>query len=178
MNPMLSFWRNRSGAEAFEGCVAPHLERMWRLALRLQCDPTDAEDLVQELLARAWRRRDAVLALDAPGPWLAKALYRLHVDRWRRRGVLDEAEPLDADDALAVTDHAAERSALASAAVADMLDAVDTLPESHRVPLLMHDAEGFTLEEISHILNVPTGTLKSRLHRARTAVRKIVGDGT
>ena len=179
MGEVRPLWKRGVGASAFETRMAPHLDRMWRLALRLQGNPTDAEDLVQDLLLRAWKHRRTLLALEAPGPWLARVIYRLHVDRWRRRGVLGDALSMDDEDhPVAVPDPAAPEAVLASADLDATLDAIGRLPEAQRTVLLMHDAEGYTIEEISRIQDVPVGTLKSRLHRARAAVRKRISDGT
>ncbi len=178
MGRIIPFWRNGGRSSAFEACVTPHLDRMWRLALRLRRNPADAEDLVQDLLLRAWRHRDEVLALDLPGPWLARVLYRLHVDRWRRRGALGMADSLDLPDAPDLPDPGSVRPVLAAATHQEILEAIESLPEAQRVAILMHDAEGYSLEEISRIQEVPVGTLKSRLHRGRAAVRAALADGT
>ncbi len=178
MSRLLSFWRGRHDADSFEACVAPHMERLWRLALRLQGRPADAEDLVQETLARAWRHRADVLALDAPGPWLARVLTRMHVDRWRRRNALDAAESLPDPDRAVIEADTKETSSLATVSAEEVLAAVRALPDRWRLPVLLHDAEGYSLEEIGRMLGIPVGTLKSRLHRARSAVRKSFGDGT
>lgn len=171
-------WQPWGRAGEFERCVGPHLDRLWRLALRLQRQPDDAEDLLQDLLQRAWRHRATVLALDAPAPWLARVLYRLHVDRWRRRGILADADPLDENHPLEIASEGQESAGLKAATVAEVMTIVQTLPEPQRVVLLMHDAEGYTLEEIGRTLDVPIGTLKSRLHRARRTVQIRMHDGT
>lgn len=165
----------RSGV-AFERCVRPHVPRLYRLAWRLTGSATDAEDLLQETLLRAsllraYPKRAEIVELDAPGSWLARVLHNAWIDRWRRQGDMrntisfndpgmESAEAFASDEPLLV---AVETSALDQA--------LQKLPEHHRTVVLMHDAEGYTLPEISLIMDVPVGTLKSRLHRAREAVR-------
>jgi RNA polymerase sigma-70 factor, ECF subfamily len=179
MSRLIRLWKNVSPAASFEGCLRTHLDRLWRVALRLQGNPADAEDLMQELLGRAWEQRQQVLTLDEPGSWLARVLYRLHVDRWRRRGLLGDALALDADDAPQPQLPAAEAGdALLAAVDADaVLRAVQRLPEAQRVVLLLADGEGYSLEEISELVEAPLGTVKSRLHRARMDIRMQFAEG-
>ncbi len=179
MSQLIRLWQSVAPGAAFEACLRPQLERLWRLALRLQGNPGDAEDLMQELLERAWRHRKQVLSLDAPGPWLARVLYRLHVDRWRRRGPLADSASLDDPDSKQPPALIESGQALLTAVeTAAVLRAVESLPEPQRAVLLLHDGEGYTLEEIGSIVEAPLGTVKSRLHRARAGVRQRIGDGT
>lgn len=177
MSQLAHLWKRLSARSAFEAAMAPHMDRLWRLALRLQGSSADAEDLLQELMARAWDKRTTILALDAPGPWLARVLYRLHVDRWRRRGATDGAAPFD--EALMIEATDLTETVLEHVSVREVLARVEVLPEPQRTVLLLHDGEGYRLEEIADMTATPVGTLKSRLHRARAAVRRaLAGDGT
>ncbi|WP_181919447.1 RNA polymerase sigma factor [Alkalilimnicola ehrlichii] len=180
MSRLIRLWQRLSPAAAFDACVQPHIERLWRLAVRFQGNPSDAEDLMQDLLERAWQRREEIQQLDAPGPWLAKVLYRLHIDRWRRQGVHSQLvnwEELEETSDLmpAVSE---EQAVLTAIAASEVLAAVDRLPEAQRAALLLHDGEGYTVEEVATIVDVPVGTVKSRLHRARAGVRHHVAEGT
>ncbi len=177
MSQLAYLWKRLSARSAFEAALAPHMDRLWRLALRFQGNSSDAEDLLQELVSRAWDKRATVLELDAPGPWLGRVLYRLHVDRWRRRGAFDQAESLD--DALQIEATSQTEAALERVSVDEILAEVERLPEHQRAVLLLHDGEGYRLEEIATMVGAPVGTLKSRLHRARAAVRRrFEEDGT
>ncbi|QIT56712.1 RNA polymerase sigma factor [Aquisalimonas sp. 2447] len=177
MSQLAHLWKRLSARSAFEAALAPHMDRLWRLALRFQGNSSDAEDLLQELVSRAWDKRATILELDAPGPWLAKVLYRLHVDRWRRQGAFDHAESLD--EALQIEAASQTEAALERVSVDEILAEVERLPEHQRAVLLLHDGEGYRLEEIATMVEAPVGTLKSRLHRARAAVRRsFAEDGT
>lgn len=176
MSKLAHLWKRLSPASAFEAAMSPHMERLWRLALRFQGDPSDAEDLLQELMARAWQHRQTVLELDAPAPWLARVLYRLHVDRWRRQGGLESSVTLD--EAMQVEASLEAETVLNRIAVNEVLEEVNRLPEHQRLVLLLHDGEGYGLKAIAEMLDVPTGTLKSRLHRARATIRHTLADGT
>ena len=172
MSRVLSFIKSGNDSSAYERCLEDHLERMWHLALRFEVNQSDAEDLLQDLLRRAWRNRSKLLKMENPGAWLTKVLYRLHIDRWRRHKKWQETSSID-DEAFPAynLEAPATRSGLDSVAYAEIKAFIDELPEPQRTVLLMHDAEGYTLEEISRTQDVPVGTLKSRLHRARAAIR-------
>ncbi|MEX0730315.1 MAG: RNA polymerase sigma factor [Aquisalimonadaceae bacterium] len=178
MSTVVRFWHHLRPNAAFERCVRPHVPRLYRLAWRLTGSQEDAEDLIQETLLRAYPKRDQVLELDAPGPWLARVLHNTWVDRWRRKGVMRDAYSLDDPDSPLPEASTSDEPLLVAVESAALEQALATLPEPQRVVVLMHDAEGYTLEEISRILDVPVGTLKSRLHRAREALRARIAAGT
>ncbi|NIR59389.1 MAG: RNA polymerase sigma factor, partial [Gammaproteobacteria bacterium] len=156
----------------FERAVRPWLHDLHRLALRLTGNADDAEDLVQELLLRLQTRLDEVAALEQPRPWLARVLYRLFVDHWRHR----RSGP-DVDDGSAVEEQPGHGDlpdeAFERALTRERLQAaLDRLPAFQRELVLLHDVEGYTLSEIAIVAEVPVGTLKSRLHRARATLRE------
>lgn len=164
-----------SGNTAFERALYPHREALHRLALRLTGSPDDADDLMQDLYAHLYPRAGTVASLDRPRPWLMRVLYRLFVDRWRHR----RADPVIAGgdeleepptDALDAPDAIFERQLTAARLQAGL----DALPPLQRDLLLLHDVEGYTLPEVAEALEVPLGTLKSRLHRGRTALRALL----
>lgn len=158
-------------AKRFERAVGPDMDHLRRLAIRLTGNTDDAEDLLQDLMLRLQPRMDEVVALERPRPWLARVLYRLFVDEWRRRrsapGIDDSADPDDAVSGEVHPDEAFEQGLTRSR----LQRALDRLPAFQRELVIMHDVEGYTLVEVAEITATPTGTLKSRLHRARTALR-------
>lgn len=169
------------GDSAFERVLQPHRDALRRLALRLTGSPDDADDLMQELFTHLYPHAATVTSLERPRPWLMRVLYRLFVDRWRHR----RADPVVADDdgleeypanALDAPDAVFERQLTAARLQAGL----DTLPAAQRDLLLLHDVEGYTLPEVAEALEVPLGTLKSRLHRARAGLRArlLTHDGT
>jgi len=111
-------------------------------------------------------------------PWLARALYNLYIDTHRAK----QRSPTDLSDA-AASEHM-ERLGDESADPLErevrrqnlqLLDeALDRLSEAHRDLLILHDMEGYSLPELKEILELPLGTLKSRLHRAREALRQLL----
>lgn len=165
-------------ARRFERVVGPWLPEMRRLATHLTGSAEQAEDLVQDLVVRLYPRLDQVARLERPRPWLARVLYRLFVDEWRRRrsgpALAPEAEVDDQPATGDVPDEAFERALTRNRLQA----ALDRLPEAQREAVILHDVEGYGLAEIGEITGVAEGTLKSRLHRARMRLRALLIEGT
>ena len=167
-------------ARRFSELVGPHLERLYRLSFRLTGTVADAEDLVQDVLCKLFERRDELSSISNLGPWMCRVLHNRFLDdtskhaRRRLQVVAAErdVEPSDPGPGPA--------SQLESALDISLLrQALAGLSLEHRTVLLMHDSEGYKLEEIQVITGVPLGTLKSRLHRARARLRELLdADGT
>jgi len=164
---------------AFEKLVRPHFERLYRLAWRLTSQKAEAEDLFQELLIKAYGKLDDLVRIDAPGPWLARMMYNLFIDerrRYARRRVHTVNEGDLAGQGLAdlpgtdSPDWNHERRERIRA----LGTALSKLSEEHRLVVLLHDAEGYKLDEIQELTGLPIGTVKSRLHRARARLREIL----
>lgn len=168
----------------FDALLRPQLASLYRLAYRLSGEVADAEDLVQEVLIKAYGRRDELTSIAALGPWLARMLYNRFIDNTRRhRRKRLRTVSLDTDAAAgfapASPDPGPESAAAAEFAISRLDAALAKLSQDHRSVLLMHDSEGYKLDEIHVITSVPVGTLKSRLHRARARLRELLEtDGT
>ena len=168
--------------QAFEKLVRPHFDRLWRLAFRLTGRKTEAEDLFQELLIKAYGKLDDLVAIDEPGSWLARIMFNLFIDerrrfRRRRMHVVDEGFlPGDGIEGFAGRDnpvHDQERLEKLQ-----QLDAaLAQLSDEHRIVVLLHDSEGYKIAEIKALTGLPVGTVKSRLHRARARLREILTEG-
>ena len=183
MAGLISLWKRRHGAGSFEELVGPHVAGLYRLAWRLTGDTAEAEDLVQELLTRLYARRDELVAPERLRPWLARALRNLWVDRYRRaqaRPPWDDLDIADPETPLPPADSSAEPARLLERDLtAERLQrAVDCLPPPQREVVVLHDVEGFTLQEVAEAAQVSVGTLKSRLSRARARLRDLLLDGT
>ncbi|MEJ2087480.1 MAG: RNA polymerase sigma factor [Gammaproteobacteria bacterium] len=163
--------------DSFSKQIEPHFDRLFRLAYRLTGSRSDAEDLLQDVMIQLYEQRDALAAVTDLSPWLSRVLYTRFVDNHRAR----QRRPLtlvgDDEDALGVTD-TTDPAAMASAGenAARLERALARLSDDHRVLVLMHDAEGYTLAEIADITDTPVGTLKSRLSRARARIRELLWD--
>lgn len=161
---------------------APDLERLlidgygraYRTAYLIMRNPADAEEAVQEAFLRVWRFRDALPSGEGVQPWLYRVLVnacysQLRKDVPRRDRSAGEA-PLDS---LPSNAPAPEAAAAASAAADVVIDALATLPESLRVPVVLRYWTGLSEKEIAVAIRRRPGTVKSRLHEAR---RRLAAD--
>lgn len=170
--------RAQSGdREAFERLVVLHADRLYAVVRRLVDDGHEAEDVIQETFVRAWRAIDRFDGRSQFFTWL----YRIgvneahrHVARGRRgvwRGIRSlDADPIDPPDLRYAPDRRAEQADLRDA----LERAIRTLPSDYRVPLVLRDIEGLSTTEAAAIVGIGEAAFKSRLHRARLAVRKAV----
>ncbi len=165
----------RQRAKRFEALIRQHYTALYRVAYRWTQSVQDAEDLVQETCTRAWPRLDELEQFDRPSGWLMRVMYRLFVDLTRRH---DRRQVDRLDDARLATltsdapgpDEQAEWTGKA-ARLARVWPRID---RDKRALLTLHDIEGYTLTELTEITGVKEGTLKSRLHRARVSLGRML----
>jgi RNA polymerase sigma-70 factor (ECF subfamily) len=156
--------------ERFEAEALPHLRRLYGAAYRMTRNAYDAEDLVQETYLRAYRSFDRYTPGTNIRAWLYTILHRLRTDALRRLARRPEAVEL-LEDTLAVPppqDDLARGSEGVALALA-------RLPEAFRVTVILRDIEEFSYQEIAQILEVPIGTVMSRIHRGRALLRQALG---
>ena len=169
-------------ANSFEVLVQPHFERLYRLAFRLTGRKAEAEDLFQELLIKAFGKLDDLVTVDEPGSWLSRVMYNLFIDEQRRfaRRRMHTVEegflPGDGLEAFPGTEDP-EQDQRRWEKMKQLDAALAQLSDEHRLVVLLHDTEGYKLEEIHTLTGTPVGTIKSRLHRARARLREILTEG-
>ncbi len=151
----------------------PEVDVLYRVALSITRHPTDAEDLVQDTLLRAYR---AIERFDGrhPRAWLLTIMRNAQVNRVRRRRPELLRDPDAAMRTLA--DESAEGDAPESIVVEGMFDAVveeafGDLPDRFRRVVELVDLDGLSYQETAELLEIPIGTVMSRLHRARGRIR-------
>lgn len=170
--------------ETFQQLLRPHLDRLYRFAWRLTGSKSNAEDLFQELLLKAYLQLDTLVEREHPASWLCTVMYNLFIDdqrRFRRQRMLTVSEGrLDGDGIESIAGNFDPDIDQQRRETFLHLDrALNMLSDEHRLTVLLHDTEGYKLEEIQEITGVPIGTVKSRLHRARARLKAIlVEDGT
>lgn len=164
-----------SAIERFEVLVQPHYEVLYRTAYRLTRSKHDAEDLAQEVCARAYPRLAELESLEQPRGWLLRVMYRLFID-WSRRYEQTHVTSMELVDVLAMaSDEPGPLELTERAFDARNLDrAWLRLDREQRALLALHDVEGHTLAELNRITGIKEGTLKSRLHRARVRLGKLL----
>ena len=149
-----------------------HADGLYNFARWLARDPLEAEDLVQETYARALGSAQQFEAGSNLKAWLFRILRNAFIDRRRRsRRETSYAEDLDAEGepAEAVLDEL-QLDQIRALVAEDVFAAVHALPEPFRTVILL-DLEGMTEAEVANVLGCATGTVKSRLSRARAALR-------
>jgi len=168
----------------FERLLRPHLDRLYGLAWRLTGNKADAEDLFQDLLEKAYAKLDTLAEIKEPGPWLGRVMYNQFVDRHRRLKrqrlhVVSEGQLPGGGLQELAGDASPEHDQQRYEKLKRLDRALHKLSDEHRTVVLLHDTDGYKLEEIRELTGIPVGTIKSRLHRARARLREIlVDDGT
>ena len=167
------FKRKAKPADRFERLVRPSIDTLYRLAFRLCNSRDDAEELVQLFLTRLFPKIDQLETIEKLTPWLCRSLYNLYVDGYRqaaRESLIISKDNGDEENA----GHA--QTPFENTCNDELLTQINTalqqLNNDQRIVVLLHDSEGYTLEELTGILQVPLGTVKSRLNRARSLLKK------
>jgi RNA polymerase sigma-70 factor, ECF subfamily len=161
-------------SHAFRRYVVPELPVLLRVARRITGDPADAEDLVQETLIRAYR---AIERFDGrhPRAWLLTILRNTwrNMNRRARPHLLDNDEDILSVPAAGADGRSgAEEQVVDGVLDAELAAALQALSPNHRAAVVLVDVDGPTSREAADVLGVPTGTVMSRLHRARKRLRK------
>ncbi|HEY6110502.1 MAG TPA: sigma-70 family RNA polymerase sigma factor [Gemmatimonadales bacterium] len=155
----------------FEREALVHLDSLYRLALRLSGNEADAEDLVQEAMLRAYRSWERYTPGTNAKGWLLTILRHLFINEYRRKRRHPESVDLDTIEPFALLDEKQEEDPQTvffdRIVDEEVLRAVDQLPEAFREAVMLSDVEGLSYEEIAKVLEVPVGTVKSRLYRGR-----------
>jgi len=153
----------------FEAEAMPHVDRLFRHAMWLERNRSNAEDLVQETLIQAMESFRRFVPGTNCRAWLLSILHHVHVNRLRKQGrviVDSELEERVSNTVPFVTpipDHLTD---------ADMLAALGNLTLSHQQVILLCDVEEMTYKEAAAALEIPIGTIMSRLHRGRELLRQ------
>ncbi len=151
-----------------------HIASLRRYARSLLRNHVDAEDLVQEALARAIARSDSFQTGTNLRAWLFTILHNIHVNQIRSRASHPDEVPIDAVEHRLTTPPRQEERV----EVREMMRAVDELPLEQRQVLMLVALEGLKYDEVAEVLGVPIGTVMSRLSRAREAVRTKMADNS
>lgn len=162
----------RTRQEAFDAYVVPEIEVLYRVARSLTGQHADAEDLVQDTLLRAFRSVDRFDG-EHPRAWLLTILRNAEHNRHRRQRPVLLDDPDDVTDlAAADTAQGPEELVVDTAFDATVERAFRALPDRYRRAVALVDIDGLSYAEAAVILDVPVGTVMSRLHRARARIRQ------
>jgi RNA polymerase sigma-70 factor (ECF subfamily) len=158
------------GVPTWEEVARDHGRFLYNVAYRLTGNDDDARDLVQESLLRVRRG----LATYQPGSlegWLARIVTNVFLDEVRRKRRRPVTALPDDPDRILPSSASADEAAVAAGLSVEIQDALASLPEEFRVPVVLRDVADRTYEEIAGSLGVPVGTVRSRLHRGRRMLR-------
>lgn len=174
--PVLSDAERR---ERFTAEALPYLDRLYSAALRYTRNPTDAEDLVQETIAKAYRSFHQYEPGTNLRAWLYRVLHTTFISMYRKaqrrpqETLQDEIDDYSLyDDVHRSGSPSVERQVLESFTADEIKQALADLPETFRIAVYLSDVEGFAYKEIAEIMDTPVGTVMSRLHRGRKALQK------
>lgn len=171
----------------FEADAMQYAPQLYTAAIRMTRNSADAEDLVQETFLKAYRAYDTFQAGTNLKAWLYRILTNTFINKYRKESRrpsetdLEEVQDLYlyrrlGSDQTSSMSQSAEEALLEGIVEADIKEAVESLPETFRIPVLLADLEGFAYKEIAEILDIPIGTVMSRLHRGRKALEKALWD--
>ncbi|HYJ23583.1 MAG TPA: sigma-70 family RNA polymerase sigma factor [Acidimicrobiia bacterium] len=171
----------------FEQDAMQYARQLYSAAMRMTRNPSDAEDLVQETFLKAYRAYHTFEEGTNLKAWLYRILTNTYINKYRK----DSRRPSEVDlgsveDLYLYRNIGSEESAEAARSTeervldglveSDIKKAVEDLPENFRLPVLLADLAGFSYKEIADILDIPIGTVMSRLHRGRKAMEKSLWD--
>lgn len=166
--------------EEFEREALPHLDSVYRVALRLSGDASQAEDLVQDTMLKAFRSWHQYRKGSNARAWLLTILRHTFINDYRRRKSRGTTVDVTEVEGFTVFEdhHDDDPEAQFFNRIVDdeILRAVDSLPDEFREALVLSDMEGLTYAEIADVTQVPIGTVKSRLFRARQALQRVLRD--
>ncbi len=168
----------RGETAAFEELVRLYEKRVYAVALRSSGNPEDAADIVQEVFLRAWRSIESFRGDSGFSTWLFRITMNLCVDHARHKHAQPQTQPIVTDDeterplpdpAPTPEEHLDNREL-----GRELAAALEEISEEHRRIVLLRDVSGMSYTEIAEVLEISEGTVKSRLSRARIALRKVL----
>jgi len=173
-------------ADPFETEALSFLDALYRTALRMTRSEAEAEDLVQETYIRAFRFRHQFTPGTNLKAWLFRILTNTFINQYRRKAARPDTTELDDVEESILYRHMRdvnpgsaspdpEAELIDNTLSSEVKDALEALPEKFRTTLLL-DVEGFSYKEIAEMLDIPIGTVMSRLHRGRKFLQKRLYD--
>jgi RNA polymerase sigma-70 factor (ECF subfamily) len=160
--------------EEFEREAVPHMDSLYNFALKMTGDSDDASDLIQETYLKAFRFWDKFEKGTNCKAWLFRIMKNTFINTYRKKS--KEPDKVDYEDIENFYENIKPSSTDSAHLEKDIYDnllddelseAISSLPEDFRTVVILCDIEGYTYDEIADFVDVPVGTVRSRLHRAR-----------
>src|SRR5579885_1346083 len=176
-----------AATEDFEAGVLAQLDSLYRTALRLTHNQQEAEDLVQETMLKAFRFADSYQRGTNLRAWLFRILNTSAINRFRKQSTHPVTTSLPEGEDFYLYNRirdmtgqelraAAEDEVLSQYLDEDVYRALNNLPLNFRMPIILADIEGLSYKEIAQALNIPIGTVMSRISRARRHLQRSLWD--
>lgn len=169
--------------EDFQREAIPHMAAVYNYALKITGDEDDANDLVQETYLKAFRFFDKFEKGTNCKAWLFRILKNSYINDYRKN--VKEPDKVDYEDVQnfyeniqpnEINTNHYEQDAFSNLLDDEITKVMSTLPEDFRTVIILSDIEGFTYEEIADFVDIPVGTVRSRLHRARKMLYSLLYD--
>ena len=165
------YWaRNKSLKREFEEKILEHIDSLYNLAIRMTQNEQDAEDLVQETSLRAYRYFDKFKPGTNFKAWIVTILRNIFINEYRKRmkepGMIEFEE---VKDFISLPEISGAQEEIFSE---NIKSSIDRLPEELRTTIILFYAEDFSYKEIAKIMDVPVGTVMSRLYTARQTLKR------
>ncbi len=172
-------YNEREKVDVFDNEFMPHIDSMYNFAYRLTFDEDDAKDLVQDTYLKAYRFINSFQKGTNAKAWLFRILKNSFINDYRKKSKQPAKVDYQEVESYYNSDNADEAITpdLRVDALQDMIgdeisNALNSLAVDFRTVIILCDLEGFTYEEMAKILDIPIGTVRSRLHRARNLLKE------
>ncbi len=169
----------------FERDALQYVDQLYSAAMRMTRNPQDAEDLVQEAYTKAYSAFHQYKPGTNLKAWLYRILTNTYINIYRKKqrqpqqantDTVEDWQMAQAAEHTSTGLRSAEAEALDHLPDNDVKEALQQIPEEFRLAVYFSDVEGFAYKEIAEILNIPIGTVMSRLHRGRKLLRGLLAD--
>lgn len=150
--------------------VLPYKDKLYRYAMRYVSDPMEAEDIVQEVLIKIWKKKDHFIQLDNPEAWCMTITRNLSIDKLRKKKA--KTDPIEDYHHLRdrnMDPYTATRNNDTLSAIHEL---IEQLPKSQQAVIHLRDVEGFKYKEIAEITGTNIDSVKVNLHRARKTLKE------
>ena len=185
LEPMSSLPTPSAKSVLFEEQAMQYIDKLYAHAMRKTSNRVDANDLVQETYLKAFAAFDQYQQGTNLKAWLHRILENTYINQYRKQqkqpfyAPLDDLEDWqlgDAESRTAMASRSAEAEAIDHLPASAVKDALHSIPEDFRIAVYLVDVEGYSYQEVAEIMETPTGTVMSRLHRGRRLLREQLAD--